>query len=321
MRILVLKPECNDFESFISESIRAEGVSAFAPFDERKLQRSKFLFLLAEHLHAWSIYRFFLNDWAISIRESDLVIVFDYGLRRSLLEWIKHANPKAKVIVWLWNVFDEYPMDKLKAADYVFTFDESFSAKHGFLHAPQFHFPRVIQERLGKASASFDRVDISFVGYDKGRKDQLLEISSVLDGRGLTYCFTLIDPNGLQQTYPGMYGSTEILQEMVPYSSVLDRVCKSNAVLDLCKDGQTGLTLRVLEALYGRKKLITDNCSIMNSDLYDENNIFVIGKDDWEKLGEFLESPYHVLSEELEADYSFSGWVETITNSLRYSCI
>ena len=49
----------------------------------------------------------------------------------------------------------------------------------------------------------------------------------------------------------------------------------SRCVLDSAQEGQMGLTIRVLEALGAKKKLITTNEDIVNYDFYNEENIYV----------------------------------------------
>ena len=49
----------------------------------------------------------------------------------------------------------------------------------------------------------------------------------------------------------------------------------SRCVLDSAQDGQLGLTIRVLEALGAKKKLITTNEDVINYDFYKPENIYV----------------------------------------------
>lgn len=56
----------------------------------------------------------------------------------------------------------------------------------------------------------------------------------------------------------------------------MDRVfANSKCVLDSAQAGQIGLTIRVLEALGAKKKLITTNEDVVNYDFYREENIYV----------------------------------------------
>ena len=50
----------------------------------------------------------------------------------------------------------------------------------------------------------------------------------------------------------------------------------SRCILDSPQAGQLGLTIRVLEALGAKKKLITTNKDIKNYDFYKEENIYEV---------------------------------------------
>ena len=52
----------------------------------------------------------------------------------------------------------------------------------------------------------------------------------------------------------------------------------TNCVLDVEKTVQSGLTIRAIETLGARRKLITTNKTIKDYDFFDEKNIFIIGK-------------------------------------------
>ncbi|EJZ1385112.1 lipopolysaccharide biosynthesis protein, partial [Escherichia coli] len=51
-----------------------------------------------------------------------------------------------------------------------------------------------------------------------------------------------------------------------------------------------GWTLRILEALFFNKKLITNNINVLGSEIYSESRFFIIGYDDWDKLEYFINS-------------------------------
>ena len=84
-------------------------------------------------------------------------------------------------------------------------------------------------------------------------------------------------------------------------------------ILDITSSNQVGMSLRPLEALFFSKKLITNNPSILNSKLYNKNNVYyfntnsVLGED----IKNFLARPYDdTYSEQLKSYYSFENWVK-----------
>ena len=51
---------------------------------------------------------------------------------------------------------------------------------------------------------------------------------------------------------------------------------QSEIIVDVCMGGQSGLTLRVLEAMFLGKRLISNNSDLRHIDFFDEKNIFLI---------------------------------------------
>ena len=80
------------------------------------------------------------------------------------------------------------------------------------------------------------------------------------------------------------------------------------------KNGQEGLTLRVLEALFYSKKLITNNKNIKKYDFYNPNNIFIWGVDDEKNLLNFINSDYITIEENILNRYSYDSWINRFIN-------
>lgn len=93
------------------------------------------------------------------------------------------------------------------------------------------------------------------------------------------------------------------------YSLLLDYVAKSKAILDIVQEGQEGLTLRSMEALFFEKKLITNNQSIIKEKFYRKENIFIIGHDKIDEIEEFMNAAYIKNTEEVLKYYDFNAWI------------
>ena len=87
----------------------------------------------------------------------------------------------------------------------------------------------------------------------------------------------------------------------------------------MTRKDQTGLTLRALEALFFRKKIITDNQDIKKYDFYNENNIYVlenreneITKDEQKRIEKFLNKEFIEISEKIKNKYTLENWINKI---------
>ena len=85
----------------------------------------------------------------------------------------------------------------------------------------------------------------------------------------------------------------------------------SRCVLDSPQDGQVGLTIRILEALGAKKKIITTNEDISNYDFYKPENIYIYkGKIDLENT--FFKNDYIEIEENIYKKYTLRNWLKII---------
>ena len=86
---------------------------------------------------------------------------------------------------------------------------------------------------------------------------------------------------------------------------------ESKLVIDICHSKQAGLTMRTIECLGMKKKLITNNRNVLNYDFYHQDNILLID-DELTIPKDFINSPYHELPEALYSKYSIYNWTKTL---------
>ena len=80
-------------------------------------------------------------------------------------------------------------------------------------------------------------------------------------------------------------------------------------VIDIESPTQNGLTMRTIEMIGLKKKLITTNKDIVNYDFYNPNNILVCDRDNFKIDKSFIETPYEELAKEIYEKYSLKGWL------------
>ncbi len=87
---------------------------------------------------------------------------------------------------------------------------------------------------------------------------------------------------------------------------------ESMAIFDIQHPGQTGLTMRTIETIGMRKKLITTNKDVVNYDFYNPNNVYVMDRSHIHVPTEFLNKPYVKLPDDVYNSYSISRWVTDV---------
>lgn len=234
---------------------------------------------------------YFLEDWKDDITQYDNVIIFDSGYRKGISSYIKRKNPKCKIILYYWNIIkeDNEKFLKDKNIDEIWTFDIKDSTKYNIKYNPQFYTKNIVLEEQDK------EIELYFLGKDKGRRKDILDIEEKMRQYGIITNFTIVENK---------------LKNPVPYDEYLKKIKKTKAILDVLDPRQEGLTLRSLEALFLNKKLITTNKRIKELDFYNRQNIFILEEDKIENIKEFINSKNEKIDEKIIDYYDFSNWRE-----------
>ncbi|MBA2042253.1 LPS core biosynthesis protein RfaS, partial [Escherichia coli] len=65
--------------------------------------------------------------------------------------------------------------------------------------------------------------------------------------------------------------SKYLIEKQISYEENIRRTLNANIIVDITKENQSGWTLRILEALFFNKKLITNNINVFGSEIYSES--------------------------------------------------
>ena len=99
--------------------------------------------------------------------------------------------------------------------------------------------------------------------------------------------------------------------EKVGKDALLNLIRESRCILDSPQFGQTGLTIRSIECLGAKRKLITTNREIRKYDFYNERNVFIY-TDEPDLNAEFFSQPYEEIDEAVYRKYSLSAWLKAM---------
>jgi len=265
------------------------------------IQLLKFRVLPFLYLLLFLFYRFFYKYIYGATMQDDKVLYFAvenmYELSRLLF-----VNRRVKYhALWIWNPVSSLGKNKYDRYIYMYlfivflkflgvelwTFDENDAEQYGFSYHSQIHNA----ERLINFSKhSFSKSKFLFVGQDKGRLDNLLKIQNILNNFHVESFFYVTKDVDKEYVESGL---VSMQTKPLPYDAYLAEIVKCSGLIDIVQNGQKGMTLRVLEALFLKKKLITNNPSIKEYDFYNSNNIYLLneGFDD-ESFADFLAADF-----------------------------
>ncbi len=216
------------------------------------------------------------------------------------------------IVVYMWDSFKNKPqaLDLIPFSDAFYTFDSDDAELYNIKFKPLFYSNAY---KIDELSAR-PQYDISFIGTVHSlRYEQVKKICSGFRCYVFFYC-----PSYMVFLFK-KYITREIRRvslEDVSFSSlskndVVSVVANSRCILDISHPLQQGLTMRTIETLGAKRKLITTNKNILHYDFYNEDNILVIDESVTTKqIESFLQKNYKALTAELYNKYSVNYWVK-----------
>ncbi len=243
------------------------------------------------------------NDTLIVIGEE----VYNYWVLSHICKHLKHK------VAYFWNpcvsainqkVCRELQSgDKAKAiVEYIralgftmATFDSSDAEKYNMYYYPQFYrsYPKEMKQ-IEKSD-----FDFFFCGRDKGRREMIDYFQERLSKFGKCKFILIPEKNA----------------DYFTYFDYLDVVKKAKVLCEICQEGQSGLTIRALEAVFHGKKLITTNVGIKSMDFYNPNNILVLSSETTNgEIKSFLSKDKVSLEQDIMREYEVSTMLSSLDN-------
>lgn len=237
-----------------------------------------------------------------------------------MIEKIKEAQPSARFVLYQWDSLENFPSIKniQNYFDKCYSFDrEDVLNNDNLKFLPLFYSRRY--ENIGSNKLNTYKYDFSFVGTAHPKKYKFIKLMSdqmknVYPHQFIYFFF----PSRIVYFYRKI-ANTELRKanysefHFTPLSGTdMDKIImNSKCILDSAQSGQVGLTIRVLESLGAKKKLITTNPDIVNYDFYREENIYVYsGEIDYS--AKFFVCPYVEIEKEIYDKYSLRSWLAEI---------
>ena len=250
----------------------------------------------------------YFTDWYKQKNSPDVVILFDTGNAKYIIPCIHKVYPKARIILWFWNsVAKTINPHEIKNKNIeMWSFDLDDCKHYGMRYNTQFFSNYILKDMSKDIKPEFD---LFFIGTDKGRIKQLTELKKIADMYKLTYDFHVVGDETKK-----ILGWNCNYRTGINYRSVIEKNLKSKAIVDIVAPGQHGLTLRPIEAMFLKRKLITNFSGIKEFDFYNKNNIFILGVDEDCDLPSFLCKPY---SSDFDVEYyEMNSWIQRFVETI-----
>ena len=229
---------------------------------------------------------------------------------------LKKTFPKTPIIYYAWDSVSNFPKIKklFSNCDISYSFDYYDSKKYNVNFLPLFYI-----EDKSVLQKKYD-VSIIMSYYVEKNKNLELFLNKLPNNLNKFFYFKIRDKlylNRIKKENKNFYNN---YKKYFHFDSLSLEQCKnvfmsSKAVIDTPLPLQSGLTMRTLEVLSSKTKLITTNDFIENYNFYNKNNIYIIKKGSCIVPEDFLNSDFDSLGK-IPKEYSISTFVDILLGNV-----
>lgn len=148
--------------------------------------------------------------------------------------------------------------------------------------------------------------DLCFIGADKGRYRLIKKLRDYAQVHGLLF-YSRVCPNKNFLSWIHTYYAKPI-----PYQEYLDITHRSCCIVDFVQKGQSGTTMRTMEAIFSGEKLVSNNPYLKQMDFYHPANIFIVENDSYDGLEDFLKKETVPINPDILRRYQYEEWRKSI---------
>ena len=271
MKLLLIMPRFFDYPQIIAEELNKMGYEVDF-FDDRPSTSGwiKAIIRINRNLLTQYIARYFKSIMKeICAKQYDVVLLISgqsLSFSEEMIKEIKEKQPRARFVLYQWDSLINFPyIEKMqKYFDKCYSFDRRDTDDNGNLKfLPLFYCDRY--EQLGKLSQTDYKYDFCFVGTAHPKKYKFIrmmseQLKTVYPSQYIYFFF----PSRLVFIYRKIKNKElrrahyrEFHYKPLNGQEMSRLIQESRCILDSAQEGQAGLTIRVLETLGAKKKLIT----------------------------------------------------------------
>lgn len=319
-KIFVILPIVNGYEKFIVSVLKKNNNNVFCATDNllnyyriiKKIDKlsHKFAKFIIEYYYKFIV--LFLP------RDIDYVFILrGQHINNELIDLMKiHFKDECKYIIYQWDSSINNPniINIYKRFDLVSTFDIEDSKKYHWKYRPLFY----IDDYINDISRN---IDILFLGIAHSERiNVILNVLQIIKNTSIVFVSKLYI--GFLAYIKNKYLTLKsnivnlpcntIIFKHINIKKVYELYNRTKTILDYTHPNQAGFTMRTIESIGCKCKLITNNKYIMLQDFYNPNNILVYDGVDFIIPDDFLKSPYVEIDQEVYNKYSVYNWLNDI---------
>ncbi len=249
--------------------------------------------------------------------ETGILLIYDRNIlanNREFLQYMRKHRKNVKLVYMFTNIIrlsgagDNGFIDELKHYyDIVYAFDPMDAQEKGFHYSPLIY-----------SSNSMDvqpENNVFYVGKAKDRYPMLVSVFQKLEALGIPKKFFVFGVDESEQ----IEAQDIVFNQLLPYETCIRNIQAASCILDIIQGNSSGFTIKVCEAIFYNKLLITTNQNIKQMPFYDERFILVIRDADDIQPSFFKNWDQVQYNESGQAFFSLDGFIQRMRNDLNLS--
>lgn len=318
MNVLLIMPSFFEYHNKIIECMKKKNICVKWYNDSIPFSLSERVFKKVFKLNFKRKFDKYIDNIIVSNKgqKFDKVILIFGGNRfnYSTILKLKKSFSSAQFIYYAWDSIANFPniLEFYNLFDVKYSFDLLDCKRYGMRFLPLFYTEDNID---AEAQIKYDySIVMSF--YIKKARNYNLLCKSIPQDLCYNKCLYLKHKSSFfinKILHPKLYSKYKLNDFIYKpltknESDLIFR--QSKVIVDCPLENQNGLTIRVFEALYKHKKIITTNVNIKEYEFYSDNNIFIVN--DGKKIPiEFFSTPYDNRFE-ISNDYCIDSFVDKL---------
>lgn len=318
-RILLIAPSFFEYYKMIKHELERSGASVWCINDD--FLSNSFLYKYIYRRLAYLKFHYADKQYLSKLHDIPTNLDYIFIIRGSaistkVLEELKEKNPSAKLIMYQWDSVrnNQNALVLARYCDENITFDPEDASTYGWKYRPLFYYD-TSDERCEK------EYDFAFVGtlYYK-RAEVLKKIKSFCNKEGyklFDYLYVnkweyYIHRFLMRDKRYCVLNKDEVHFMALSKKELSDIYRKSKILVDYTAETQTGLTMRTIESIGFKCKLLTNSNIIKTTDIYNETNVHIYDLEEFKIDSSFINNGYKELDKDILNYYSVQGWIKSI---------
>lgn len=308
--VLLMAPDFYGYENRIITALEKEGLKVCFEYIYKPTRIVRYLSKINKGFYGGIVEKYYGSIIKKYAKETfDYFLVVDgKGIPEFFLKEFIGNHKESISVYYSWDSLQYFNyLSWLKIFDRVFTFDYEDSKELGIKYLPLFYTPEL--EKAGESKegkiydllfiASYKESRLNFINEIIDKYQNTLNIKVVLY---LTIYRFIID-----RLKGKRIRREDVIFHPLPFKEYLALLTKTKVVLDYTAATQTGLPMRIPEAVGARKKIITNNENVRQEF---NNSLNILVYNDKDDIRPFISAGDHEMKE--RENYSVSSWIRSM---------